>query len=119
MGSAGEVLARTNRKARISSERSHSKAQGPAGAPRIDFAANAASLGATAENVKTIPELEAALTRARAAERTSVICIETDPARTTDEGGWWWEVAVPEVSERETVRAARKAYVENKRRQQP
>ena len=44
--------------------------QGPAGAPRIDFAANAASLGAIAENVKTIPELEAAMKRARAADRT-------------------------------------------------
>ncbi len=35
--------------------------QGADGAPRIDFAAHAASLGALAENVKTIPELEAAL----------------------------------------------------------
>ncbi len=81
--------------------------QGPGGAPRIDFAAHAASMGALAENVKTIPELEAALARARAADRTYVICIDTDPARTTDEGGWWWEVAVPEVSEREAVREAR------------
>ncbi len=93
--------------------------QGPAGAPRIDFAANAASLGAIAENVRSIPELEAAMKRARAADRTSVICIETDPARTTAEGGWWWEVAVPEVSEREQVRAVRARYVEDKRRQQP
>ena len=81
--------------------------QGPLGAPRIDFAAHAASMGALAENVKTIPELEAALGRARAADRTYVVCIETDPAHTTDEGGWWWEVAVPEVSER--ARGARGA----------
>jgi 3D-(3,5/4)-trihydroxycyclohexane-1,2-dione acylhydrolase (decyclizing) len=93
--------------------------QGPGGAPRIDFAANAASLGAISENVKTIPELEAALSRARAADRTSVICIETDPARTTDEGGWWWEVPVPEISAREPVRAAREQYVADKRRQRP
>ncbi len=93
--------------------------QGSDGAPRIDFAANAASLGAIAENVKSIPELEAAMKRARAADRTSVICIETDPARTTDEGGCWWEVPVPEVSEREQVRAVRAQYVESKRRQQP
>ena len=64
-------------------------------------------MGALAENVKTIPELEAALARARAADRTYVICIDTDPAHTTDEGGWWWEVAVPEVSERAEVRKAR------------
>jgi len=87
------------------------------GAPRIDFAAHAASMGALAENVKTIPELEAALTRARAADRTYVICIDTDPAHTTSEGGCWWEVAVPEVSERVEVRKARAEYEEGKKNQ--
>jgi 3D-(3,5/4)-trihydroxycyclohexane-1,2-dione acylhydrolase (decyclizing) len=93
--------------------------QGPDGAPRIDFAAHAASLGALAENVKTIAELEAALARARAADRTYLICIETDPDRTTTEGGCWWEVAVPEVSDREQVREARHLYEQDKRRQKP
>jgi 3D-(3,5/4)-trihydroxycyclohexane-1,2-dione acylhydrolase (decyclizing) len=93
--------------------------QGPGGAPRIDFAAHAASLGALAENVKTIPELEAALTRARAADRTYLVCIETDPDRTTTEGGCWWEVAVPEVSGREQVREARRHYEQDKRQQKP
>jgi 3D-(3,5/4)-trihydroxycyclohexane-1,2-dione acylhydrolase (decyclizing) len=93
--------------------------QGPDGAPRIDFAAHAASLGALAENVKTIPELEAAMQRARAAARSYVICIETDPDRTTEEGGWWWDVAIPEVSEREEVRRAREAYEKAKREQKP
>jgi 3D-(3,5/4)-trihydroxycyclohexane-1,2-dione acylhydrolase (decyclizing) len=63
------------------------------GAPDIDFAANAASLGALSEKVADIPELEAALQRARAASRTYLICINTDARRTTKEGGWWWEVA--------------------------
>jgi 3D-(3,5/4)-trihydroxycyclohexane-1,2-dione acylhydrolase (decyclizing) len=84
--------------------------QGPLGAPNIDFAAHARSLGAHAEHVADIGALEAALVRARAADRTSVIVIDTDPARTTDDGGWWWEVAVPEVSTREAVRKARAAY---------
>jgi 3D-(3,5/4)-trihydroxycyclohexane-1,2-dione acylhydrolase (decyclizing) len=91
--------------------------QGAPGAPRIDFAAHAASMGALAEHVKTIPELEAAMARARAADRTYVICIDTDPAHTTSEGGWWWEVAVPEVSEREEVRRARAQYEEGKKNQ--
>jgi len=91
--------------------------QGERGAPRIDFAAHAASMGALAENVKTIPELEAAMARARAADRTYVICIGTDPAHTTSEGGCWWEVAVPEVSEREEVRRARAEYDEGKKKQ--
>jgi 3D-(3,5/4)-trihydroxycyclohexane-1,2-dione acylhydrolase (decyclizing) len=93
--------------------------QGAKGPPMIDFAAHAASLGALSENVKTIPELERALQRARAADRTYVVCIETDPNRTTTEGGWWWEVAVPEVSSRDDVRKARAAYEEGKRKQRP
>jgi 3D-(3,5/4)-trihydroxycyclohexane-1,2-dione acylhydrolase (decyclizing) len=93
--------------------------QGPDGAPRIDFAAHAASLGALAENVTTIAELEAAMARARAADRTYLVCIETDPDRTTEEGGCWWEVAVPEVSEREQVRGARHRYEHDKQQQKP
>jgi 3D-(3,5/4)-trihydroxycyclohexane-1,2-dione acylhydrolase (decyclizing) len=93
--------------------------QGPGGAPRIDFAAHAASLGALAENVKTIPQLETAMARARAADRTYLICIETDPDRTTAEGGCWWEVAVPEVSDRVEVRKARHAYEQDKQQQKP
>jgi len=93
--------------------------QGPDGAPRIDFAAHAAALGALAENVKTIADLEAAMVRARAADRTYLICIETDPDRTTTEGGCWWEVAVPEVSDREQVRDARHLYEHDKLQQKP
>jgi 3D-(3,5/4)-trihydroxycyclohexane-1,2-dione acylhydrolase (decyclizing) len=83
--------------------------RGP-GAPAIDFAAHARSLGALAEHVADIAGLEAALARARAADRTYVISIDTDPARTTAQGGAWWEVAVPEVSARAEVRAARAEY---------
>jgi 3D-(3,5/4)-trihydroxycyclohexane-1,2-dione acylhydrolase (decyclizing) len=87
------------------------------GAPQVDFVANAASLGALSEKVANIPELEAALGRARAADRTYLICIDTDDTRTTKEGGWWWEVAVPEESPSETVRQARAAYVQAKETQ--
>ncbi len=88
-------------------------------APLIDFEAHARSLGALAEHVGSIAGLEAALVRARAAERTSVIVIDTDPARSTEVGGTWWEVAVPEVSERSEVQAARAAYEADKRKQTP
>jgi 3D-(3,5/4)-trihydroxycyclohexane-1,2-dione acylhydrolase (decyclizing) len=87
------------------------------GAPRIDFAANAASLGALSEKVANIAELEAALLRARSANRTYLICIDTDDTRTTKEGGWWWEVAVPEESPRDSVRHARAAYLREKENQ--
>ena len=79
-------------------------------APRIDFAAHAASLGATSEHVAGLAELPAALVRARASDRTHVIVIDTDPSLATEAGGAWWDVAVPEVSERAEVRAARSAY---------
>jgi 3D-(3,5/4)-trihydroxycyclohexane-1,2-dione acylhydrolase (decyclizing) len=85
-------------------------AQGPLGAPAVDFAAHARSLGAHAEHAANIAELEAAIERARASDRTYLVSIDTDPARTTEDGGWWWEVAVPEVSARDAVREARAAY---------
>ena len=78
--------------------------------PDIDFAAHAASMGALAEKADSIAALEQALARARKADRTSVIVIDTDPMISTEAGGWWWDVAVPEVSEREAVRAARAEY---------
>src|SRR5215211_5580964 len=78
--------------------------------PDIDFRAHAASLGAIAEKAAGLAELEEALRRARAAERTTVVVIDTDPLVATEAGGHWWDVAVPEVSARAEVRAARAAY---------
>ena len=78
--------------------------------PDIDFAAHARSLGALAEKVTSLGELEDAVSRARSADRTSVIVIDTDPLKTTEAGGWWWDVAVPEVSDRPEVNVARQAY---------
>jgi 3D-(3,5/4)-trihydroxycyclohexane-1,2-dione acylhydrolase (decyclizing) len=83
----------------------------------VDFAAHAASLGALAYKVSGIAALETALAEARAAARTTVIVIATDPVATTREGGAWWDVAVPAVSARPEVTAARAAY-EAARRQQ-
>ncbi|KQY13247.1 3D-(3,5/4)-trihydroxycyclohexane-1,2-dione acylhydrolase (decyclizing) [Rhizobium sp. Root482] len=78
--------------------------------PSIDFAGHAASMGAVTRKVSSIGELESALKEMAAEERTTVIVIDTDPLITTDEGGHWWDVAVPEVSERAEVLAARKGY---------
>lgn len=76
----------------------------------VDFAAHARSLGAAAESVDGIAGLEAALDRARAAAGTYVVVIATDPLAATSEGGAWWDVAVPEVSERSEVRRAHDQY---------
>ncbi|MCF8482091.1 MAG: 3D-(3,5/4)-trihydroxycyclohexane-1,2-dione acylhydrolase (decyclizing) [Rhodospirillum sp.] len=85
--------------------------------PTIDFVQHAAAMGATAEKVSSVGDLEAALLRARETEGPSFILIDTHPLITTEAGGFWWDVAVPEVSEREDVRTARAAYVQRRDKQ--
>ncbi|KQV63886.1 3D-(3,5/4)-trihydroxycyclohexane-1,2-dione acylhydrolase (decyclizing) [Rhizobium sp. Root1220] len=79
--------------------------------PEIDFRAHAESMGAIAVKVASIAELEKAIIDSRKNDRTSVFVIDTDPLITTEAGGHWWDVAVPEVSPREQVNKAHKAYV--------
>lgn len=79
--------------------------------PGIDFAAHATSMGAITRKVNSIADLETALEASRADDRTTVIVIDTDPLITTDAGGHWWDVAVPEVSDRPQVNAAREGYL--------
>jgi 3D-(3,5/4)-trihydroxycyclohexane-1,2-dione acylhydrolase (decyclizing) len=85
--------------------------------PNIDFAAHARSLGAESVHVRSIVELEAALIQARQSTKTFVLVIDTDPLRSTDAGGHWWDVAIPEISERPSVNEARVHY-ENKLKSQ-
>ncbi|MEL6640443.1 MAG: 3D-(3,5/4)-trihydroxycyclohexane-1,2-dione acylhydrolase (decyclizing) [Pseudomonadota bacterium] len=77
---------------------------------KIDFAAHAASMGATSVKVSTIAEMEEALAKRRDVKGPYVVVIDTDPYPSTEHGGTWWEVAVPEVSVRDTVNAKRAAY---------
>jgi 3D-(3,5/4)-trihydroxycyclohexane-1,2-dione acylhydrolase (decyclizing) len=74
--------------------------------PDIDFVAHAVSLGAIAEKADSIDGLAQALQGARLSERSHVIVIDTDAAVTTEAGGAWWEVAIPEVSTRTEVEKA-------------
>jgi 3D-(3,5/4)-trihydroxycyclohexane-1,2-dione acylhydrolase (decyclizing) len=83
--------------------------------PQIDFAAHAAAMGAVARKAASIAELERALKEAEGDAHTSVIVIDTDPLVTTEAGGHWWDVAVPEVSSRPQVNAARRAYEEKRK----
>jgi 3D-(3,5/4)-trihydroxycyclohexane-1,2-dione acylhydrolase (decyclizing) len=79
-------------------------------APDIDFVAHARALGAHAQKVTGIQELETALSASRSIERTVVLVIDTDPQQSTAAGGAWWDVAVPEVSANATVTAAYETY---------
>ena len=88
-------------------------AAGPVG---VDFAAHAAAMGCLSETVATVAELEAALARARAADRTYVIALRTHPYAWT-EGGSFWEVGVPETHRRPSVVEARSAMDAGKQAQ--
>lgn len=87
------------------------------GAPKTDFAAHAAALGARSEKVSNITELEAALERAKASDISYLITLDTDVTPVWEDGGSWWDVAVPEVSERDEVNEARRRYERFKARQ--
>jgi 3D-(3,5/4)-trihydroxycyclohexane-1,2-dione acylhydrolase (decyclizing) len=84
---------------------------------RIDFVANARSLGAHAVRVETIAQLKGALAQAKAGDRASVIVIETDATVGVPSYESWWDVAAAEVSEVQSVRAARVRYEEARTRE--
>ncbi len=72
----------------------------------VDFAKHAESMGAYARHCASLADLKAGLEWARANDKTTVLSIVTD-AYAWVPGDADWDVGVPEVSERETVKAAR------------
>ncbi|HVA31379.1 MAG TPA: 3D-(3,5/4)-trihydroxycyclohexane-1,2-dione acylhydrolase (decyclizing), partial [Gaiellaceae bacterium] len=76
----------------------------------VDLAANAESLGARVIRAETIPELRDALEDAKAETRTTVIVVPADRYAGVPSYESWWDVPVAEVSELESVRAAREEY---------
>jgi len=76
----------------------------------VDFAANAASLGAHVERAVTRDDLQQALEIARRNERTTVIVIEVDKEIRVPGYESWWDVPVAEVSEMDAVKRAREGY---------
>ena len=83
----------------------------------VDFAANAASLGAHVIQAKTGDDLRRALEEGRRQERTTVIVVEVDKEVRVPGYESWWDVPVAEVSEMESVKLAREAYEEGKKRE--
>ena len=83
----------------------------------IDFAKHAESMGAVSVKVGSIAELEEALAKRHDQTVPYVVVIDTDPYPSTEHGGTWWEVGVPEVSDRAEVRAAHEKAVTNKKLQ--
>ncbi len=83
----------------------------------IDFAANAASLGAKVIKASTKQELEQALETAKGFDKTTMIAVEVNPAVYVPGYDSWWDVAVAEVSGMESVRKARTEYEEQQKKE--
>ncbi|WP_281437094.1 hypothetical protein [Rhizobium sp. BG6] len=73
-------------------------------------------MGVHAVKAKSISDLESQIITARGRDRPSVIVIDTDavPGPGEGGGGFWWDVAVPEVGTSEKLNAARTEYVRNR-----
>ena len=82
--------------------------------PEIDFVAHAAAMGARAIKARSIEDLERMAGEAIRRKGVDVIVIDTDPDPSTEAGGTWWDVAVPEVSDREEVTVAFQNYLKGK-----
>jgi 3D-(3,5/4)-trihydroxycyclohexane-1,2-dione acylhydrolase (decyclizing) len=82
----------------------------------IDYAANAASMGAYVIKAANVTELNAALKKAKTIDQTTLIYIEVDRKKGIP-GYAWWDVAVAEISEKEAVKASYETYQENKKNQ--
>lgn len=82
----------------------------------VDYAANAASMGAYVIKAKNVTELKAALKEAKTIKTTTLIYIDVDRKKGVP-GFAWWDVAIAQVSEKESVKDALKTYHENQKTQ--
>ncbi len=83
---------------------------------RVDFLSHIKALGAEAEYVSSVDAIPAALERARQSDRSYGLIIPVQ-AYTWLEGSAWWDVGVPEVSERVDVQVARGLHESEKKNQ--
>jgi 3D-(3,5/4)-trihydroxycyclohexane-1,2-dione acylhydrolase (decyclizing) len=84
---------------------------------RVDFAANARSLGAHAIQASNLAEFKAALEEAKSTDRTTVVVVETNRELRVPNYESWWDVAVAEVSENKKVQQARSEYEQARKKQ--
>ncbi len=78
----------------------------------IDLVANARSLGAHVIECTSYEDMVAALATAKGIDKTVVIYIENDRYLGVPGYESWWDVPIAEVSESDTVNAAREEYDE-------
>jgi 3D-(3,5/4)-trihydroxycyclohexane-1,2-dione acylhydrolase (decyclizing) len=82
----------------------------------VDFAKHAESMGALTRKVESLADLAQAMDWAKTTDRTTVITIVSD-AYTWTPGDAWWDVGVPQVSERQAVRDAAEYQKDGRKRQ--
>jgi 3D-(3,5/4)-trihydroxycyclohexane-1,2-dione acylhydrolase (decyclizing) len=85
----------------------------------VDLAANAESFGARVFRADTIAGLEKALEEAKGVDRTVVIHVPVDRYEGVPTYESFWDVPVAEVSEMDSVIAARKEYAEGRQAERP
>lgn len=84
----------------------------------IDFAKNAASMGACTWEVDTPDSLKQALAEARKETRSCVIVVETEKQRFAAGAGVWWDAAPAETSGHAVTRKNRKEYESDRKKLQ-
>ena len=84
--------------------------------PRVDFAKHAESLGAHSEKVGHLNDFAAAFERAKAADRTAVIVVDIDETQWSSVDAWW-EVGLPQASNKPSVQAAMASWDEGRQHQ--
>lgn len=89
----------------------------------VDLAANARSYGLDVIEIEpgesAIDDLKAAVTQAKASDRSTFIHINSDPLIYAPDGAGWWDVPVPEVSTLDSTQAARGDYLAQQANQKP
>ena len=89
----------------------------------VDLAANARSYGVDVIEVEpgesAIDDLRAAMATAKAADRTTLIHITSDPLLYAPSGEGWWDVPVPGVSELPSTQRAFEEYTRQRAAQKP
>ncbi len=93
-----------------------SRVKNPTNPRHVDFAKHAEAMGAHARHCDSLTDLEAALDWAQGTDATTVLTIASDAYAWTP-GGADWYVGVPEVSDRDTVNAARAGQEEFRSKQ--
>lgn len=89
----------------------------------VDLATNAESYGIDVIRVEptanAIADLAAAVTKAKASDRATLIHINSDPLLYAPDGEGWWDVPVAAVSTLESTQKARAEYLDTQKTQKP